>query len=342
MRILLISVWKPRRGGIVTHVENLIRNSRNSFEILTYGNVNLPFFRALTFVLFGFLRGAGKDFDVIHAHYALPQGFLGVLLKKLRKKPLVTTIHGSDVAVLAKSAPGRFLVKFVLQNSDRVIAVSKFLKDEAVKLGIGEDRVSIIYGGVPVSEKQKKEFSTAFLGKRQIITFAGGLVWQKGVDVLLRAYELVNEQRSGTALVIVGSGKQQASLERLDSELGTNAHFVGSVESLCPVLEKSAVLVLPSREEGFGIVLLEAMDAGVPVVASRVGGIPEIIEHGYNGMLVERENHVELAGAILKVLNDSKLRSSLIRNAKSSIKAFRWEKTAGEIDAVYEEVKRMG
>lgn len=335
MRILLISIWKPSRGGIVTHVENLIRNSRNSFEILTYG-ISLPVLRAPAFVFSGLFRGAVKKFDVIHAHYALPQGFLGVLLKKLRRKPLVTTVHGSDITLLARSALGKLFVRFVLQNSDRVIAVSRFLRDEVIKLGVSGEKVSVVYSGAPVPEKSKGKLPA----EGEIITFAGSLVRQKGIDVLLRAYRVVKAKRRGTALVIAGEGRERASLERLNSELGTNASFIGSVESLAHILEKSAVFVLPSREEGFGLVLLEAMNAGVPVVASEVGGIPEIVEHGYSGILVEKENPQELAGAILKVLNDSELRNSLIKNARGSVKAFQWEKMAGEIDAVYEEVKR--
>lgn len=338
MRILLISAWKPQKGGIATHAENLVRNSKNSFEVLTYGKVNLPILRAPAFVFSGFINGARKDFDVIHAHYAVPQGFLGVLLKKLQRKPLVTTVHGSDITVLAKSALGRLLVKFVLRNSDRILAVSEFLKSEVVKLGVSEGKVRVIYSGVPVH--QKPPVSSLKLPDGEIIAFVGGLVQQKGVDVLLRAYKLVSERRHGTALVIVGDGRERAGLEKLDIELGTNAHFVGSMENIAPVLEKSAVLVLPSREEGFGLVLLEAMNVGVPVIASRVGGIPEIVRHGYNGILVEKENPEELADAILKVLNDGELRNSLVRNAKGSVKAFKWERTAGEIDAVYEEVKR--
>ncbi|MFH1773833.1 MAG: glycosyltransferase family 4 protein [Methanobacteriota archaeon] len=335
MRILLITIWKPRKGGIVTHVENLISHSRNEFEILTYGNyVDIPVFRALSFIFSGFFKGIKEEFDVIHAHYAVPQGFLGVLLKKVQRKPLVVTLHGSDITLLAKGA-ARQAVKFVLDNSDAVIAVSEFLKREAVKLGVSEGKIKVIYGGVPAREEKKEEFQL----KGRAVTFVGSLVWQKGVDVLIRAFKGVKEKFPDAELVIIGDGREKKSLQKLSNELGVDTNFLGYREDLNSLLEKSAVLVLPSREEGFGLALLDAMAAGVPAVASRVGGIVEIVEHEYNGILVEKENPEELAKGILQVLENEGLREKLIENGKKTLKKFSWKKMAGEVDAVYEALK---
>ncbi|MDI6655642.1 MAG: glycosyltransferase family 4 protein, partial [Candidatus Hydrothermarchaeota archaeon] len=132
---------------------------------------------------------------------------------------------------------------------------------------------------------------------------------------------------------------EKKSLQKLSNELGVDTNFLGYREDLNSLLEKSAVLVLPSREEGFGLALLEAMAAGVPAVASRVGGIEEIIEHEYNGILVEKENPEELAKGILRVLENEGLRKKLIENGKKTLKKFSWEKMAGEVDAVYEALK---
>ncbi len=104
------------------------------------------------------------------------------------------------------------------------------------------------------------------------------------------------------------------------------------------MLEKSSVLVLPSREEGFGMVLLEAMHMGVPVVASNTGGIPEIVLDQMNGILVERENPEALSAGILSVLNDGSLREKLVRNGREMVKKFSWEKASKEVDLIYDEV----
>ncbi len=150
MRVLLISLWKPKKGGVVTHVSNLVEKSDNDYLILTYGKdkkpdvmgarfINFPILRALSFTVSGFFRGKDADFDVIHSHYAVPQGLLGVLLKKWCKKPLVVTLHGSDVAILARNWITRPLVRYVLKNADRVITVSEFLRNEVLELGIEEE-----------------------------------------------------------------------------------------------------------------------------------------------------------------------------------------------------------
>lgn len=329
MRVLLLTLWKPRKGGVVTHVENLIKNSRNEFIIQSYPQfIDLPLFRAFSFVLVGFFMRLTTKYDIIHAHYALPQGFLGVLLKKVRKKPLILTLHGSDLTLLAKSQITRPIVKLVLRSSDRVLVVSEFLKRETVKLGIGEEKIRVVYMGSAPRDTKKEEFGL----DGRIVTFIGGLVKQKGVDILLEAFKEVPDAK----LVIVGDGKERSNLERLASDI-EDVHFLGYREDLISVLEKSRVLVLPSRQEGFGLILLEAMSAGVPVVATRVGGIVEIVEDRYNGILVEPENPEQLAEGINRVLEDRELRKNLIENGRKTVERFSRESVSNVVDEIYEE-----
>lgn len=329
MQVLLISLWKPSKGGVVTHVENLIKNSRNEFIIQTYpGFVGLPFFRAFAFVLVGFFRRLTTKYDIIHAHYALPQGFLGVLLKKVRGKPLILTLHGSDMTLLAKNQLTGPIVKLVLQSSDRIIVVSEFLKREVVKLGINEEKVRVVYGGSASRATKKERFEL----DGRIVTFIGSLVKQKGVDILLEAFKEVPDAK----LVIVGDGKERSKLERLACDI-EDVHFLGYREDLGSVLEKTRVFVLPSRQEGFGLVLLEAMGEDVPVVATMVGGIVEIVEDGYNGILVEPENPEQLAEGIIQVLENRELRESLIKNGRKTAERFSRESVSNVVDEIYEE-----
>lgn len=332
MRVLLITKWKPNKGGVVTHVENLIKHSKNTFDIITYPPfISLPVFRALSFVLVGLLRGIGRDFDLIHAHYAVPQGLLGVFLKKIKRKPLVVTIHGSDMTILGSNPVMQHGVRFVLGNADAIIAVSRFLKEEAVKLGIQDKKVRVIYAGVAKGEK----INDAPAGKR--VVFVGSLVRQKGVDVLLRAFKKVSAKHGDAELLVAGDGEERRGLEKMSRELGVKMTLLG-YENLKKVLAESAVLVLPSRAEGFGLVLLEAMSAGVPVVATNVGGIPEIIENEKNGLLVEKEDAAALAGAIVRVLEDEKLRNKLILEGRKTAEKFSWTRMADEIDSLYREI----
>jgi|Deesub1362A_J573_1020465.scaffolds.fasta_scaffold00023_15 N-acetyl-alpha-D-glucosaminyl L-malate synthase BshA len=331
MKVLLITQWKPRKGGIVTHVDNLIKNSKNDFIILTYEKtIDLSVLRAFSFIVYGFFSGLKKKYDLIHAHYAFPQGFLGVLLKKISRKPLILTIHGSDILVLKKNPFTKAFVKYVLKNSDKIIAVSEYLRKEAIEMGVNEDKIIVVYGGIPRAIRRKN------VEPEDSICFIGSLVKQKGVDILINAVRKVKKSRPNVKLYIVGDGKERKKLEAL-SKYDPDIYFTGEVGDLSEVLSKCKVMVLPSREEGFGLVLLEAMVAGVPVVATNVGGIPEIIEDGVNGLLVESEDPDGLARAILKVLDDEKLRVKLVENGKKIVQKYSWERMANEIDRIYEE-----
>ena len=332
MRVLLLSLWKPSRGGVVTHVENLIDKSASDFVIISYPPVRIPLLRAAGYVLAGLLKGVRLRFDVIHAHYAVPQGLLGVLLKKIKKRPLVVTLHGSDVTVLGRNPLTRPLVAYVLKEADRVITVSDYLRKEALRIGGSGEKVRVIHGGVSPGKRPRKE-----AGDKNTVLFIGALVKQKGADVLVEAFKRVMEKHKAE-LLIVGDGPERESLERLCRGLGVAAEFSGYVEDTEEVLRKSSVLVLPSREEGFGLVLLEAMAAGVPVVATRVGGIPEIIADGENGLLVDREDPEALAEAISRILADPELRRRLVAKGFETLTRFSWEKMADEVDDVYREL----
>ncbi len=322
MNVLLITIWKPRKGGIVTRVENLIKFSKHSFSIITYEKcVNLPLLRAISFIVYGFFKGVSTNFDIIHAHYAIPQGFLGLLLKKVKKKPLVITVHGSDILVLGKNRITKFFVASVLKNADCIIAVSRHLKRRVIDLGVEESKVKVIYAGISFSLKNEKE------EKERRVVYIGSLVKQKGVDILLKAFKDIDAE-----LFIVGNGKERDNLEKI---AGKKVYFLGEMENLDKIFSKASVLVLPSREEGFGLVLLEAMSRGIPVVATRVGGIPEVINKK-NGLLVERENVEELRKAISSILNNRKTAKKLSSYGRKTVKKFSWRKMAHEVDCIYE------
>jgi N-acetyl-alpha-D-glucosaminyl L-malate synthase BshA len=345
MKILLISIWKPRRGGIATHVESLIKRSREIFTILTYRDkssvkeknvirvpyLDFPFLRGMSFASLAFLRGLIAKFDIIHAHYAIPQGFAGVLIKKVRKKPMVLTVHGSDLTILGGSPLIRPLLKWILNRTDRIIAVSNYLKTLLLELDVPEEKISVIYNGVDQQDP-------AGGGEKRII-YIGALVHQKGVDVLLNGFKKIKETHPDLKLVIVGDGPERENLEGLAEKLGlTIIEFTGYLEDLDQVFTSQSILVLPSRKEGFGIALLEAMARGVPVVASKTGGVLEIVEDGRNGLLFSKEHPESLADAVIKLLDNSKLRTRIVKGGLKTAEKFSWDKMAEETDVVYDEL----
>jgi glycosyltransferase involved in cell wall biosynthesis len=334
LKVLLLTVWKPRMGGIVTHVENLVRNSKNEFEVVTYPSwARGPVLRPLGFMVAGFLTGLRMDFDMIHAHYALPQGLLGVLLKYFKKSQLVLTLHGSDVLVLGKKKAARPLLRWVLGRCDRVIAVSEYLKSEAVRLGAEEGKVQMVYGGVHGPPEPLPRSGTG-----ETITFIGGLVRQKGADILLEAFQGVKREVPGADLLIVGDGPEREVLEKIRTDLALeDVRFLGFVDDLEDVYRKTAVLVLPSREEGFGLVLLEAMARGIPAVATDAGGIPEVLGPEYE-TVVRAGDKEALAEAIIRILKDPELGEKLSREGRERAVRFSWEKMGKEVDSIYEDV----
>ncbi|MFV2041040.1 MAG: glycosyltransferase, partial [Candidatus Hydrothermarchaeales archaeon] len=259
MKVLLISVWKPRKGGIITHVENLLKHSRNVFVILTYQDrdarnepgiirvpvINVPVLRGISFALFSFLKALRKEFDIIHAHYAIPQGLAGALIKKVRKKPLVITVHGSDLTVLGESRLYRPVLKWVLDEADLIIAVSSYMKGLLINLGIDAEKIRIIYSGVD-------SHATAEGDTRRVV-FVGALVRQKAVDSLIEAFKDIKEGFPDVGLVIVGDGPERKGLEALVSRLGVrDVEFKGYADNLDSVFTSRSVFVLPSSKEGFG------------------------------------------------------------------------------------------
>jgi N-acetyl-alpha-D-glucosaminyl L-malate synthase BshA len=338
MRVLLLTIWKPARGGVVTHVENVIKRLPYEFEIVTYPRfAKLPLLRALAFILFGFMdaliKSWRKRFDIIHAHYAVPQGLLGVALKRVLRLPLVVTLHGTDINYLAKRRGTRALVRLVLNNADAVVAVSRFLKTEAEKLGIEGEKIRVIYNGVELPEYEETQ-------REMSILFVGSLVKQKGVDVLIKAFRTVKERIPEAKLIIVGEGREREALAELCTQLRLrDVYFAGSRSELSSYYSRSRVLALPSRAEGFGLVALEAMAHGLPVVATKVGGIPEVVTHGETGILVECGNANALAEALIRVMSDEALWQRLATRAKERASEFSWEKTANEYAKVYAELK---
>jgi glycosyltransferase involved in cell wall biosynthesis len=167
--------------------------------------------------------------------------------------------------------------------------------------------------------------------------FVGRLIPLKRVDALLSIVATLPD----VALVVVGEGDQRAALERMAADLGieNRVEFTGAIgeEAVWSVLAQSSLLVLNSTTENCPHVLLEAMAMGLPVVSARVGGVPEIVQTGVNGVLVDPHDSSELRAAIQKILGDDRLRAELGAAAKASMARFSWRSTADAVATVLRE-----
>lgn len=251
-------------------------------------------------------RKIRKDFnpDVIHAHTSYPDGFAASILGRLIKKPVVITEHTGPFEMLLRYFFERWQTHYALKNCNSIIAVSTFLKKRILKEGIEEDKISVIPNGFnPLNYNLSMNKST----HKNRILFVGFLVEVKGLGYLLDAVKIIRERNKDIKLEIVGVGPLEKSLKEIVGKLGIeeNVTFHGfrPREEIAGFINETDIVVLPSVYETFGIVLIEAMATGRPVVATRCGG-PEDIVTEETGILVPPRDSVALANAIMSVFNE--------------------------------------
>ncbi len=241
------------------------------------------------------------DFDIIDSHYVYPDGFAAVLMGRLLRTPVVVSARGSDINLFSRfSTICRFL-KYALAGASHVIAVSSALQKAIVELGIPKNKISVIPNGVDgrkfkrMTQKQEARRELGLQRDAFLILSVGGLTPVKGFDVLIKAFEMVSSisDRQKLYLIIIGEGTLRKTLEILISKLHLESHvcLVGAVphEQLCIWYNAADIFCLASEREGWPNVILEAMACGLPVVATAVGGIPEILKDCEVGLLSERK-----------------------------------------------------
>jgi glycosyltransferase involved in cell wall biosynthesis len=257
--------------------------------------------------------------------------------------PLVASLQGELTMdadqVFQRKESDRRMYRDLLAAADAVTACSKQTLREAVEFfGSGlEAKSRVIYNGVRL-----EDFASPYpyVASRPYILAIGRHVPQKGLDVLLRAYTIAKP--AGHDLLIAGDGPQTLELKSLAAELGigSNVQFLGAVshDKAVSLFAGCSFFVLPSRHEPMGIVNLEAMAAGKAVVASRVGGVPELVVDGQTGMLVDADNPTALAAALGSVSADPELRRRLGAAGRERVALFSWPALADQYESVYRQV----
>lgn len=280
-------------------------------------------------------------FDVIDAHFVYPDGFAAMLLGRWFKKPVVVSARGSDINQYKEFPVIRSLLMRTLRGVDRVIAVSQALKDTMVRLGVQPEHISVIPNGVdpgkfaPLSRQEARHMLK--LSGPKLILSVGNLTENKGMDLLVKALHLLahQRQRSDLHLAIVGNGPCRPALVELVRALGLEDRvcLVGAVphHELNRWYSAADVFCLASAREGLPNVVLEALACGTPVVATPVGGIPEVISSERVGLLAQRDEH-HLADAIAMALDRSWDRTTLVQHVSS----WTWDHVAIALQGVFE------
>ena len=312
--------------------------------------LQVPFFIvSMTFSLLKLLRKVRPQ--LLHAHWVIPQGFIALLAKRLYRIPTVITAHGGDAFAL-KSGLLEAMKRSCLRHSDAWTSNTRGTSNALVGDG-SLPPPYIIPMGVNVqhfASGNRQRLRQEIPADSYVVLFVGRLVEKKGVDDLIKAYLLLPiDLRLKTKLWIVGSGEQQKMVQTLASQLGTadGIKFWGKIanDRLPDFYAAADLFVGPSvvaesgDTEGQGVVFLEAFAARLCVLATRTGGIAEVVEDGRTGILVEPRNPNQLAADMEKLLADPQMRASLATNAHDRAKKhYDWARVAMEFEALYRRV----
>lgn len=280
----------------------------NYFNKLLFSTFLGAFFYKLLF------KCSKKNFDIIHAHWLFPAGLIALIISKLFKIPYVVTCHGTDIRLLVEN---NFIIKrlgkYITGNAGIVITVSSHLREKLVKLyPESEQKITVI----PMPVDAEKIFPAIDKVSSEIVILCvARLNRQKRIDTLIQAASLLKGKSIKFELFIVGEGSEKSNLENLirDLSLEEEAHLLGSkkAEEVNELYNMSDVVVLPSEDEGFGLVLVEAMLCGKPVIGSDSGGIKDIIKNGENGFLFRLGDSEDLALKLITLCNDNSLRRKM-------------------------------
>lgn len=283
------------------------------------------------------------DIQLLHVQCVSSNGYYALEASRILKLPLVVTSQGERTMdadrIFEKSQFLNQTLRLLLDEADFVTACSQnTLSDLEEYRGKPFDaRGRVIYNGIELEDFKN---AVPFSHPRPYILGIGRLVQQKGFDLLLQAF--ARAQLSDTDLILAGDGTESGALRRLAEQIGIqeSVHFWGRADrtATAQLFKGCDFFVLPSRHEPFGIVNIEAMAAGKAVIATRVGGVPEIVTHNHNGLLVPADDVVALAQAIKTLATDAELKKSLAACGHQRVEQFSWAAIADQYLQIYDKV----
>jgi len=290
--------------------------------------------------------------DLIHAHELISPATTAIAARKLFGIPVVATVHGSglssDVLRLKRRFLGKTRLKILCREIAAFCVISAVIDRELATEGVPVQKRISIPNGVdtgrfaPLAPAQKKALRSrlALPAEARIVIFVGRLAPEERVDLLTGIWRSVRQAVPRALLLILGSGPEEAGLKQ---RAGDGILFLGSQPDVTPYLQAADLFVLPSAAEGLSLALLEALACGLPVIATSVGGNPEVIRHLETGWLTPPDDPPALTEAIVTLLEDEKLQSKLRENARAhAVQNYSLVKMADRLLDLYRQVLEGG
>jgi len=300
-----------------------------------------------------FLWKNRKQYDIVHFHGAGLPLIINLPLLKLLRKKVIAKVAASNLGTEAGSLKGRYfgigsLLAECMKKVDVFVAISEEIKRGLIRDGIEETKIKQIPNFVDIENyRRPSPFEKTELKKKLglkddvVVLFSGRFVPRKGVNYLLEAWVRVQREIPSVKLVLLGDGPTFKEMQSYAERLGIKGSvlFKGHVSNVKEFLQSADLFVLPSLQEGMPNALLEAMACALPTVATRIGGVEDIIEDGYNGILVKPADPESLASGLKKLIENKSLRKSIADNAyKTIIEKYSLESVVPRYIRLYKEL----
>lgn len=284
-----------------------------------------------------------EKLDILHVHYAVPHALCAFMAKQMvgDQLKIVTTLHGTDITVLGYDSTLSDLIRFGIEKSDMVTAVSQDLINETNQLLKVDKPIELVYNFVDKRRYVRKdvaEIKKVFSPNgEKLIMHISNFRPVKRIRDVIDVFQRVQSEIP-VRLLLIGEGPDTSIARQMLQEYGLEkeACFLGKQEDVAEVLSMADVMLLPSEKESFGLVALEAMACGVPVVATNVGGLPEVIVHGETGFLCDLGDVDDMAAHMIKLLTDDELYQRFARTGvERSCKTFCHEAITSQYEELY-------
>jgi len=288
-----------------------------------------------------------ENLDLLHVHYAIPHASAAymaqqILIDQNIRIPFITTLHGTDITLVGKDPSFEPVINFSINKSNMVTAVSESLKNETNELFEIKNKIKVIPNFICIEEYKldnndfyKKRFAP---NNEKIICHISNFRKVKRIEDVLLSFEIISKEVD-VKLILVGDGPERSALEKIsrESKFKNNIYFLGSLKSTKEVLNISDLFFLPSSTESFGLSALEAMACSVPVIATKTGGIPEVVIHGESGYLSEVGDVKEMSKKAIEILSDENKLSLFKENALKQALKFDVKEILPRYERLYEE-----